>query len=326
VSALEAEGLDPAVIAALERAIDGGSYVAPDSIVVARNGRLVYESYRNGFEPDTLHDLRSATKSLTSLLVGLAIDRGRLRGPEERVLPFFPELATIAGGDERKGRIIVEHLLTMSSGLACDDWVASSPGNEERMYNSRDWTRFILALPMVEEPGRAATYCTGGVVLLGAILVRVTGESVPTFAADALFGPLGIEQARWDSTPEGGTDTGGHLRVRPRDLAKIGQLVVDAGRWKGRQVVPKEWIETSIRERGRLGDSGYAYLWWRNTFVVAGTPVDAVFARGNGGQYVFAFPSLGLVAAFTGSRYNDPSNSQPIEMCGRYVLPAALPR
>ena len=319
----EAEGLDAGVLRELEAEIVGGRYARPDALLIVRHGKLVYERYGNGFGPDRVHDLRSATKSVTSLLVGIAVDRGHLRGTAERVVSFFPEAA--AKTDTGRRAMTLEHLLTMRTGTACDDW-RESPGHEDRMYRSRDWIRFFLAVPMVDEPGRRASYCTGGVVALGGILGRATRQAVPEFAAQHLFGPLGIATAVWERTPEGGTDTGGHLRLRPRDLAKIGQMVLDRGRWRGRQVVSESWLSTSLSEHARLGDSSYGYLWWRNTFRIGGLPVEVVFARGNGGQYLFVMPSLGVVAVFTGSLYNRPEASQPIEICGKYIARAALAR
>ena len=323
VSTPEAEGLQTSVLRELDGELARGRYTPPDALLIARNGKLVYERYGNGFGPEKPHDLRSVTKSITSLLVGIAIDQGRLSGPGERVESFFPE--TSAPRDPRRQRMTLEHLLTMTTGAACDDW-KDSPGHEDTMYRSRDWVRFFLALPMVHEPGGRASYCTGGVVALGGILRRVTGQSVPEFAAQHLFGPLGITSAAWERTPEGGTDTGGHLRLRPRDLAKIGQMVLEGGRWRSRQVVPASWLQTSLAAHTRLGDSSYGYLWWRNTFSIAGQPVEVVFARGNGGQYLFVLPSLRLVAVFTGSRYNRPEANQPIEICGKYIARAALTR
>ena len=319
VSSPEAEGLDARLLAALEDEISRRRYARPDSLLIARNGKLVYERYWNGFDRNDTHDLRSATKSITSLLVGIAIDHGLVKSPGERVSSFFPT------PDARRQTMTLEHLLTMSTGASCDDWTPGSPGHEDTMYRSRDWGRFFLQLPMVDEPGVRASYCTGGVVTLGAILKKATGQAVPDFATRHLFAPLGITSAKWDRTPEGGTDTGGHLRLRPRDLAKIGQLVLDDGRWRGRQVVSGGWLRTSLADHTRLGDSSYGYLWWRNTFSIAGTPVEVAFARGNGGQYLFVLPSLRVVAVFTGSHYNRPEGTQPIEMCGKYIARAALP-
>lgn len=324
VSSLEAEGMDPAPVAALERQIDAGVFVAPDAIVIARHGKLVYESYRNGFDRDELHDLRSATKSITSLLVGAAIDRGLVLGVNERVLPFFPEHTRTLAPSEAKSRMRLRDLLTMSPGLDCNDWIPASPGNEERMYKTKDWIAFALGLSMTHEPGQYTAYCTAGPVLLGGVLTKATGQPVPDFANAALFSALSITRAEWQKTPEGGTDTGGHIHLRPRDLLKFGQLVVEGGRWQGRELVSPAWIEESTRDHTSLGGAPYGYLWWLGDFNTNGTSGRVISAQGNGAQYAFAVPSLDLAVAFTGSRYNDPSNGQPYELLRRYVIEAAV--
>lgn len=322
-----AVGLDASALAEMEAAFGRKELAAPDSILVAREGKLVYERYAPGWDAAKPHDLRSATKSITSLLVGVALERKLLPSPSLPVFPALPEGKGALAAEPRLGEITLEHLLTMSSGLDCDDWDPKSPGQEDRMYRSRDWVRFVLALPRRLAPGVERRYCTGGVELLGALLTRSAGKPVPAFAEEALFGPLGfgpLGARAWQPTPEGGTDTGGHLKLRPRDFAKIGQLVLDQGSWRGKPLVPAAWIAESTRGRGRLGDSEYGYLWWVNTFTVQGTPVPVVFARGNGGQYLFVAPSLRLVAAFNGSRYNRPEGDQAVAIFGRFVLRAAL--
>ncbi|WNG50208.1 serine hydrolase [Archangium minus] len=326
VSSLEAEGLAPDALAELERRIEEGGYAAPDSLLIARNGKLVYERYWNGFQRDTPHDLRSATKSITSALVGIALEHEPRSGLDAPILSLLPEYAPLKNPDERKERMTPRHLLEMRSGLECDDWKPDSAGNEERMYRSRDWVKFILELPMASGPDESTVYCTGGVVVLGAWLENAVGMSVPEFSRRHLFEPLGITHVEWQEAKGGRTDTGGHLSLRPRDFAKLGQLFLDGGTWRGQRVIPEAWVRESTVGRHPLGDSKYGYLWWVNTFGVNGTPVEAFFARGNGGQYLFVFPSLRLVVAFTGSHYNDAGSFQPIDMCGRYVLPAALPR
>ncbi len=306
----------------LDAKIAAGTY-RPDALVVAKDGRLVHERYWNGFTRDTPHDLRSATKTFTSALVGAAIDRGML-SENATVTSFFANGAPIANPDPRKDAITIRHLLDMQGGLACDDWVPDSPGNEENMYGTHDWVRFTLDLPMAHAPGQSTRYCTGGVVALGAVVARATKRSVPEFAREALFDKLDVIGPQWALAPNGDADTGGHLRLRPRDFAKLGQLFLDRGTWRGRRVLSESWVTSSMTARTSLGDSRYGSLWWINTFNVAGTPVDVIFARGNGGQYVFVAPAYRLVAAFTGSDYDGKGSQDPVEMFGKYVLRAAM--
>jgi CubicO group peptidase (beta-lactamase class C family) len=314
----------PERLTELERRIETGETPAPDALLIARHGKLVYERYWNGFNRDKPHDLRSATKSITSLLVGVALEQQLLPGVETRVTPLLQRYAPFKNGDERKERITVRNLLEMRSGLECNDWQPDSPGQEDRMYGSRDWVKFILDLPMAEEPGQSTVYCTGGVNVLGALVEDAAGVKFPEFSRRTLFEPLGITQFEWQEADGGRTDAGGHLRLRPRDFAKIGQLMLAGGKWQGQQLVPEAWIRESTVSGRALGDSRYGYLWWVNTFELNGTPVDTFFARGNGGQYAFVFPSLDLVAIFTGSFYNEPESALAIELVGRFVLTSAL--
>lgn len=324
VSSLAAEMLEPARLAALEQSILAGDFAPPDALLIARNGRLVYEQYWNGFGPGRRHDLRSATKSITSLLMGVAVEQQLIPSTEATVLSFFPQHQALTAGEPRWARVTLAHLLSMSGGMDCDDWNADSPGKEERMYKSDDWLRFVFGLSMLAEPGSRTAYCTGGVELLGGVLAQASGGPVPEFAARRLFTPLQITDVQWAPAAPDGTDTGGHLQLRPRDLLKIGQLMVDEGRWGGEQLVPSAWIADATRSRVHLADSDYGWLWWRNTFRVSGVPFDAVFARGNGGQYLFSFPAQKLTALFMGSQYDSPLGDQAIELCARFVLSATL--
>jgi CubicO group peptidase (beta-lactamase class C family) len=318
----DAVGLDPAPLQAAANAIGEGTFRNVDSLLVVRQGRLVHETYFNGFDRERLHDLRSATKSITSALVGIAIDEGLLTGVDERVLPRLGGSAGLRNADPRKDAITIEHLLTMTPGLACDDWNAASPGNEEKMYDERDWVRFVLDLPMVADPGTRFGYCTGGVVALGALVGNAAGQRVDAYARQVLFGPLGIARAEWQLTPTGAVDTGGHIRMRPRDMAKLGQLFLQRGLWNGQRVVSEAWVERSTSFRVRtVSNEEYGYLWWRRATQRNGTAVQTFYAVGNGGQQIIVAPGLDLVAVFTGSNY-DTSAVFPQQIFDRYVLTA----
>ncbi|GMU08971.1 serine hydrolase domain-containing protein [Corallococcus caeni] len=325
VASFEDAGVQRPWFDALEHDVSEGTVEAPDAVLVARGGKLLYERYWNDFTREKAHDLRSATKSVTSLLVGVAHERGLLPDLDAPVLPLLPHLAPVRNPDPRKERITVRHLLQMRSGLSCDDWDPESPGNEERMYDTDDWARFIVDVPMRDEPGTVTRYCTGGVVLLGAVLEHVSGRSITDLSREWLFAPMKVQDFTWQPAGKKGTDTGGHLRLRPRDFLKVGQLMVDGGAWQGERRVSEAWVTESGKALGPLGDAGYGLLWWSTRFVINGNPVEVSFARGNGGQYVFVAPSLGLTAAFTASHYNDEAGSAlPLVLFGRYVLPAAL--
>nr|WP_236673728.1 serine hydrolase [Comamonas sp. JC664] len=324
VASFEDAGVQRPWFDALEHDVKEGTVEVPDAVLVARDGTLLYERYWNGFKREDAHDLRSATKSVTSLLVGMAHERGLLSDLDASVLSLLPHLTPVRNADPRKERITLRHLLQMRSGLSCDDWDPKSPGNEERMYGTRDWARFIVDVPMRDEPGTVTRYCTGGVVLLGAVLEHVSGRSIADLSREWLFSPLKVQDFTWKPAGRRGTDTGGHLHLRPRDFLKLGQVVLEGGAWKGERLVSEAWVSESVNPLGPLGDAGYGLLWWSTRFVIQGTPVEVTFARGNGGQYVIAAPSLGLTAAFTGSHYNGAGSALPLELFGRYVLPAVL--
>jgi len=202
----------------MESAIRAGRFKKITSVRVARHGKLAYELYSEGTSASDLMDTRSATKSITGMLVGIALDRGLL-ALDSRVLPFFPDKQPILNADPRKDAITVEDLLTMSSILECDDWNGFSRGNEERMYVVEDWLRFALDLPVKGFPswakkpadlphGRSFSYCTAGVFVLGQVLARATKTPVEAFARENLFGPLGIDRVDWKFSPLGEAQTG----------------------------------------------------------------------------------------------------------------------
>ena len=318
----DSTGLDPAPLEAAANAIGTGTFRGVDSMLVVRHGMLVHETYFNDFDREKLHDLRSATKSITSALVGIAIDQGLLPGLDEPVLPHLGGEAGLQNPDPRKREITVENLLTMTPGLACDDWNSSSPGNEEKMYKERDWVKFILDLPMVADPGSRYGYCTGGVVALGAMLGQASGQRADSYARQVLFGPLGITRAEWQFTPIGAVDTGGHIHMRPRDMAKFGQLFLQQGLWDSRRIVSAAYVERSTSFRVRtISNEEYGYLWWRRLTNRGTELVQTYYAVGNGGQQIIVAPSLDIVAVFTGSSYNTPATA-PQMLFDRYVLAA----
>lgn len=275
------------------------------SILVVRNGLLVFERYYNGFGPYNPHDIRSATKSITSLLTGVAIEQGAVAGVEAPLMDYlageYPEVRD-------KDDILLRHLLTMSSGLDCDDGDRSTQGQEDRMYRSGDWVEFFLSLRRSYAPDETTRYCTGGVVALGEAIAQGAGQDFAAFADDALFGPLGIQNYRWARfDDEQKVDTGGHLLLTPQAMAKVGILVLNEGRWGTKQLVPAEWIKRSVEPRTRINGEPYGYLWWRNILRYGGPDgkaVDVISARGNGGQVIFVVPEYDLVAVFTAGYYN----------------------
>jgi len=309
------------------RVVDG-TYKDLHGILVHRAGRLVIEEYFYEYDRDRVHQMRSASKSVVSTLVGIAIDRGVLSGDGELVLKRLPYEA-YANADPRKGRLTLRDLLTMRSGLACNDWDGSSPGNESRVYQSQDWVKFVLDLPMVEPPGTHGQYCSGNVAVAGRMVERATGTTLPSFAQQQLFTPLGIDAARvrWNYTlSASNAATFAQLYLRPRDMLKLGVLFQQRGRWQGRQIVSREWVERSTARWSVVGDQDYGYFWWHQWADVAlpggNRRVDMVVATGNGGQKIYLVPSLDLVVVMTGGNYN--AQSPAMAIMAKELLPAVL--
>lgn len=312
---------------ALAREIATNEHPRIDGMVVMRDGQLLVEGYGESL-PSGGRDIRSATKSITALLVGIAIDRGHIPSVETPVLELLPELAQAFADDPRKQRMRLQDLLTMRSGLDCDDWTRGSPGHEDKMYRKRDWLGFWAKQQMRDEPGTRFSYCTGNVVALGRILANATGEPVPEFAARGLFAPLGIGNATWETWNRGrDTDTGGHLALHPRDLARIGQMVIQRGEYDGQRVVSAAWIEAMTTEHTTVPGrpQRYGYLWWLDRARGPKLGDQPVWmAWGNGGNYLFLFPGLETSVAFAGSRYNTPEGSEPMQWMGTRILPVLV--
>jgi CubicO group peptidase (beta-lactamase class C family) len=268
------------------------------SLQVVRNGRLVLDAYFFPFHDGELHEGASVTKSITSTLVGIAIGKGNISSVRALVPRLFPEYQ-IAHRDPRKDAITIEDLLTMTSGLDC----RRAPGEItlQEMRRSQDWVKFMLDLPMVADPGRQYSYCSGGMHLLSAVVSRATGISALDFARRELFAPLGIDTVAWPGDSRGNSYGWGDLHLQPRDMARIGYLWLNGGRWKDRQVVPEAWMRDAVREHSRA-DWGehqpYGYGMW----LPPRTP--PIFeAVGRGSQRITVIPARSLVVVFTGGAF-----------------------
>lgn len=337
VGDLSGAGLSEALFDRLDSAVVNGTFKNITSILVARNGTLVYEKYYNGASEATLHNTRSSTKTITAILTGLAIDHRFISSESAPVFPYFKDKKDIKNPDPRKNKITIEDLLTMSSLLECDDDNQFSNGNEERMYVLEDYFQFALDLPVRGFPawsskpqdspyGRSFSYCTAGVVLLGGVLERSTKMNVDAFAKKYLFDPLGIQKAEWQFTPMGMPMTGGGLQLRSRDLLKIMQLYANKGVWNNMRVLSETWIEKSTKPHANARENvDYGYLCWMQRFGTAEKSYFAYYMAGNGGSKIAVFPELGLTVVITGTWYGTgKAHMQSERILSEFIVPSVM--
>jgi CubicO group peptidase (beta-lactamase class C family) len=310
----EAVGIDRAAVERLVSAIIAGEAGAIHSLLLVRDGVLVVEEYFHGWGPDDLHRLASVTKSISSLLIGIAIDRGEIEGVDVPVLQLLPDRAEGAGAGWES--IQLKHLLTMSMGLDWNDREAQqfTPPGEDRFAD-------VLARAGALEPGTSWQYVSRNVNLLAPIILNATGMYADVFAAERLFAPLDIDAWDWEGNRYNGhPGMSGTLMMRPRDMAKIGQLVLEKGIWKGQQVVSPGWISESSRFHmiPPFAD-GYGYLWW---LFDEPAPSGMVYANGIGSQFIAISPDLDLVLVTTGGNdYNEMMQAAIFSVVRRTLLP-----
>jgi CubicO group peptidase (beta-lactamase class C family) len=316
--------------AVAERLVNGvidGTYPDVRSILIYHKGALGLEEYFYGYDANRPHPMRSLTKSVISLLVGAAVDRNRLRADE----PVLARLGytTYGNPDSRKAKVTLTDLLSNQSGFACNDHDSTSPGNEVKLYESRDWVKAFVDLPMVADPGTVGRYCSGGILTAGRIVELAVGKPLPKFAQEALFGPLGVQSTEWKwnfTLDRRQRDEFGQLYLRPRDMLKLGMLIQQRGKWNGRRVVSASWIDAAVARRSSVDGSDYGlgiwHRWYRVQTRTGHRRVDTIMLSGNGGQKVYLVPSLDLIVVFTGGAFNAESPAN--EMMARELLPSML--
>lgn len=331
----ESAGLSQSRLDEMNKSIRSGDFKKITSVLVAKDNKLVFESYYDDAGVNGLRNTRSATKTVTGMLLGIAIDKGFLSGVDVPVMKFFADKRPLLNPDPRKEKMTIEDLLTMSSLLECDDSNQFSRGNEERMYLIEDYVRFTLDLPIrgfpawVTSPkdsphGRSFSYCTAGAVTLGSLMERATKMSVVDFAAKNLFSPLNIQKVEWQFTPTGTAMTGGGLGLRSRDLLKLGQLYANGGDWHGTRVISTAWVGQSTQPHVQVDDTTeYGYFWWLRSFKTANRSVRGYLMQGNGGNKVAVFPDLNMVVVITTTNYNVPgAHALADRLLSDYILSA----
>jgi CubicO group peptidase (beta-lactamase class C family) len=344
------QGLDPKLICSTGQGLAKLTEAAPHGVVVIRHGVLVYEQYfsgadMRGYTPlgvvshnaNTLHNIGSITKGAVALLVGITVDRGWLKDLDVPIFEFFPEYADLR--TPGKDGISLHHLLSMTSGLDWPERAVSINNPANVVWQGRsasDPYRFVLERSVEATPGGVWNYNSGGVWLLGLILRKVSGQPLEQFAKEGLSEPLGIKDWECDRFPNGDPSASGGLRLRPRDLAKLGQLVLDGGAWHGRQIVSAGWIKQMTAQQSPRGwwfgfARSYGYLWWQGQSSIGADDVAWVAALGLGGQRLYVVPNLNLVVAVTAGLYGASNGGSPAaeSLAGdtalnSFALPAAL--
>ena len=331
-------GLDAAKLCQLDSFLKQWPEANIHAVAVVRNGRLAMERYFTGederwgdslgrvaYGPEVKHDLRSISKSVTALLVGIALGEGKFPKLDSSVFDAFPDYADLKTPE--KARITFRDLLTMSAGLV---WDESRPwddprNNEAGMILATDPFRYILSQPLAYKPGTVYAYSGGGTSLLGETLVRSTGRPLRDYARDKLFAPLDVSDFEWlDAGVSGKLGAFGSLRLRPRDAAKLGRLLLTDGQWNGRQVLPSGWAAESVKPR--INGEGlffYGYQWWLGRSFRNGTQLDWTAGVGLGGQRLYVVPALDLVVMINAGHYRSSlQGTLPYGIFTQIVLPA----
>jgi CubicO group peptidase (beta-lactamase class C family) len=317
---LEKSDFDKKLLNEMVQKIVDGTYPNVHSVLIIKDGKLVFEEYFYEHNKNKLHELRSATKSFISALAGIAIDKGFIKSKNEKVLSYFPEYK-FKNDLEAKNKITVENLLTNQSGLDCDTYNPKAVGNESIMAYEKDWIQYSLDLPMNDSAGGIGQYCSSNPIILGRIIEKTTKMTLPAFATQTLFKDIGIKKFYWHFKPDPSSgETFCQLNLRSRDMAKFGLLYLNNGLWNDKQVIPKEWVEQSLAKHSVVAGLDYGYLWWTKYLDADGVRYYGKLAQGNGGQKIYIFKELNLVTVITAGHYNMQSSSN--ELNAKYILPA----
>ncbi len=323
----------------LDKAFAAGQLSGLHSVLVVHKGNIIAEKHYPGddqrwgdplgeieHKKDSLHDLRSVTKSITGLLYGIALSEGIVPGLNESLLQQFPEYADLAS-DPQRNKILIRHALSMKMGTAWnEDLPYSDPRNSEiAMERAPDRYRFALDRPMVNEPGDWWTYNGGATALIGKLISKGAGVPVDTYAQKRLFAPLGIKKFERVAGSDGVPSVASGLRLNIHDLARIGRLILDHGVLQGKQIVPADWLDVSFTPHAKLRDGlRYGLFWWLGP---DGTPPYWVAGFGNGGQRLMISPANKLIVVVFAGNYNQPDAWKlPVKIITEFALPAVVPR
>ncbi|SHI59427.1 serine hydrolase domain-containing protein [Aquimarina spongiae] len=316
----------------MDSAIQSGKYERITSVLIAQKGRVLFEKYYNGADQNSKHNTRSATKTMATLLTGIAIKNGHIKSEKDKIFTYLKHKTPVEYPDPRKLEITIEDLLTMSSMLECNDFNSFSRGNEERMYPIEDWTSFFVDLPIRSYPfepkpedqpyGRSFSYCSAGSATMAEIVQKAVGMDVVEFAKQHLFEPLEIKEYKIHYNPEGILNTAGGSEYQSRDFLKLIQMCLNGGAWNGQQIMDKSWIQKATTPKAKVRDGvEYGYLFWLKAFGKEQQYRSYAMA-GNGGQKVLAIPELDVVLVITTTNYgNRNAHNYTDEIINEYIVP-----
>jgi CubicO group peptidase (beta-lactamase class C family) len=331
ISSLDKENVDSAKIVKMIKKILAGEFPNTHSVLLVKNGKLILEEYFYGYDRDDLHYLASATKSITSILVGISVDQDMIKNVDQKVYQLFPDYQKTQW-ISKKYEITLRHLLSMTSGIEWDENRSIRDPRHDyfAMRRGGDWIRYVFNKELVSAPGQTFNYNGGLSALLGEIIRRSSGLNAKEFSQKYLFDPLGISHYRWLIYNNGSINTGGGLLLRPRDMAKIGQMMLNNGKYNDKQIVSDEWIKQSTKNyivpKSQPLGSGYSYQWWLGETNINGQTIKVYFAQGLGGQFIFVVPKMKITAIFTSQlRDNFGGQFRPQVMMAEYIIPALLP-
>ncbi len=319
-------GIDQSKLLEVISSIHAKKLVNTHSILIAKENKLVFETYFDGFNATIPHDLRSGSKSISSAMIGIAINDKIIKSVDERLYDFLPANYQYTK-DSLKSKIRIKDLLTMSSGLDVNN--LASEDYYQHPSNPKDWLRTVLEAPMVKEPGTFADYGSANPFLLGVCLNERLQKPLEIYMDEELFSPLGITNyINQTDDSEITPYFGGGMLLTPRDLLKFGQLYLNKGQWNGTQIIPEDWVEESFGKYGRLQDvkdkNEYGYLWWHDTYEINGKHIESIEARGAGGQFIFIIPALESVVVITSGNFRNRKGNQPRDILKEFLLPAMV--
>lgn len=280
-----------------------------ESFIVYADGKIVFEKYYNGAHPDSLHRIQSQTKSIISVLLGIAIDKGFIKSENEKVSTYFPDYFSIK--DPLKSEVTIRDLITMSAGF---EWEEMTPMNDPEndnvnMYRSMKWLKYAISRPMAGKPFTGFKYNSGCPMIVAAIIEKSAGMKLDKFADKYLFEPLGISTYRWQKDSTGFFHAGGGLAMKPSDILKIGIMIISNGRWENSRIVSEDWINRSVQPYfvTTFGNQSYGYFWWMKEMKINESKTTKVIsAQGAGGQYMYLLPEYGIIVSFTERNYGTP--------------------